>query len=134
MFNMTMESPENRPHIDPMYRYESDTSTRPAQRLRVVEDFLKRDVIANLSLLETHIVEQAIGNFLKEGKIGFYSSLNGAAYMNPPERIYMDDEDDEKDDVRRTMLQLESKGILKLNEETAEYEFGTPLNSQTENK
>src|SRR5438128_544208 len=103
------ENSENRPHIDPIYRYESDKSVEPAKRLKIVTNFLQRDDIASLSPLETHIVEQAVGNFLKDGKIGFYGSLSMAAHMNPPERIYMDDDDDDKDDVRRTMLQLEDK-------------------------
>lgn len=116
---------ETRPYIDPMYRYKFDTSVTSAERLKVVSEFLKRDELANLSPLEIHIVEQALGRFLKEGKIGIYGGLNLDAHTNPPERIYMDDDDDQKDDVRRTMLGLEEKGIIILNEDTAEYTFGT---------
>lgn len=121
---------ENRPYIDPGHNYESDTSVKPAERLNVVSNFLKRPDLATLSPLETHIMEQAIGNFLKEGKIGFYGSLNTAAHIHPPVRIYMDDDNDVKDDVRRTMRQLETKGLLNLNEETAEYQLGTTPHPQ----
>jgi hypothetical protein len=122
---------EKRLFIDPINQYES---VQTAERLKVVTDFLKRDNLATLSPLETHIIEQAIGNFLKNGKIGTYGVLNANAHSYPPERIYMDDEDEQKDDVRRTMLQLEARGILIFNKESGEYTFGMQPTPQAASK
>src|SRR3972149_2809196 len=117
------QHPEVRSYIDPMFRHESDTSVRSAQRLQTVVHFLKREDLATLSPLETHVVEQAIGSFLKDGKIE-YGALNTIAHIDVPERIYMDDIDEQKDDVARTLLGLEAKGIFLFDEEHGTYALG----------
>jgi hypothetical protein len=112
---------ENRLFIDPS---ESESNRiKSTERLPTVRRFLQRQDLEELSPLEAHIVEQAMGQFLKEGEIK-YSSLNTAAHQDVPVRIYMDDNDDQGDDVSRTMSELEEKGVLVFNEEQSTYSLG----------
>ena len=112
---------ENRPFVEP--REAGPNRVKSAERLPTVRKFLQRRELEELSSLEVHIVEQAMGQFLREGEIK-YSSLNIAAHLDAPVRIYMDDKDDQHNDVSRTMSGLEEKGLLVFNEEQSTYTLG----------
>jgi hypothetical protein len=85
--------------------------TPPALRLKEIVDFLLRNNnFEGESPLVIHIVENAITGFLREGRVS-WTNIHGWSRTDPPVRIRISD-DEELDDVTRTMSRLEQKGIL----------------------